>query len=219
MKVIVVGGGNTIYLLCRNFITKGYSVTIINRNHDECLKLARRLNAPVIHGDGSDVRMLKDAGISETDTLLAMTPYDQDNLVICQIAALRYGVPKVVALANDPENVEVYRKLGIEAFSTSQIISSLIEQRAVSEKITNLLPIDEGKANLFEIVLDESSPVVGKSLKDINFPKDALISMIIRKEQLIIPRGDHVLLVDDRVVLIALPGSYGPAIRLFSTSH
>lgn len=62
------------------------------------------------------------------DVVLAITPNDQDNLVICQLAAIQFGVPRVLALANDPDNAAVFEKLGVSAFSTTQIVGSLIEQ-------------------------------------------------------------------------------------------
>ena len=133
MKVLIVGGGKTLYFLCRNFTAKGYEVVIINRNQEECVQLARQLSATVVCGDGSDPGILKEAGAMGADALLAITPNDQDNLVICQLASLQFGVPRAVALANDPENAEVFQKLGVSAFSTTHIIGSLIEQRASLE--------------------------------------------------------------------------------------
>ena len=62
MKVLIVGGGKTLYFLCRNFTAKGYEVVIINRNREECVQLARQLSAMVVCGDGSDPEILKAAG-------------------------------------------------------------------------------------------------------------------------------------------------------------
>jgi trk system potassium uptake protein TrkA len=216
MRVIIVGGGKTLYFLCRNFAAKGYEVTIINRNKDECVQLARQLSAMVVHGDGSDAGILKEAGAMGADAVLAITPYDQDNLVICQLASTQFGVPKAVALANDPDNAEVFNKLGVFAFSTTHIVGSLIEQRMSLEQITNLLPVGEGRVNVTEIVLDAVSPVSGKRLKDINLPVNALVAVIIRGNQPIVPRGSNELLAGDRLVLITLPENHGPALKVLT---
>jgi len=213
MKVLIVGGGKTLYFLCRNFAAKGYEVVIVNRDKAECVQLARQLSATVVFGDGSDVRILKEAGTMRTDAVLAITPNDQDNLVICQLASLRFDVPRTVALVNDPDNAEVFNKLGVSAFSTTQIVGSLIEQRASLEQIINLLPVGEGRVNVTEIMLDADSPVSGKRLKDISLPQNALVAVIIRDNQPIVPRGANELFAGDRVVLITLPENHGPVLK------
>jgi len=216
MKVLIVGGGKTLYFLCRNFAAKGYEVVIINRNREECVQLVRQLSATVVCGDGSDPAILKEAGAMGADVVLAITPNDQDNLVICQLASLQFGVPRAVALANDPDNAEIFQKLGVSAFSTTHIIGSLIEQRASLEQITNLLPVAEGRVNVTEIILDNGSPVAGKLLKDIELPENALVAVVIRDNQPIVPRGASQLLAGDLVVLITLPEHHGPALRAFT---
>jgi trk system potassium uptake protein TrkA len=216
MKVIIIGGGKPLYFLCRNFTAKGYEVVIINRDREECVQLARQLSATVVCGDGSDAGCLKDAGAMGADAVLAITPNDQDNLVICQLAALKFGVPRAVALANDPDNVEVFEKLGVSAFSTTHIVGSLIEQRASLEQIVNMLPVVQGRVNVTEIVLDKDSPVAGKRLKDIILPPNALVAVLIRDNQPIVPRGSNVMLAGDRMVLITLPENHGTVLKVFT---
>ncbi len=216
MKVLIVGSGKTLYFLSRNFSARGYQVVIINRNPEECIQLSRQLTATVVCGDGSDADILKDAGAMGADALLAITPNDQDNLVICQLASRKFSVPRTVALANDPDNAEVFEKLGVPGFSITRIVGSLIEQRASLEQITNLLPVGEGRVNVTEIVLDADSPVVGKLLKDIDLPENALVAVVIRDSNPIVPRGANDLLAGDRVVLITLPENHGPVLKAFT---
>jgi trk system potassium uptake protein TrkA len=216
MKMVVVGGGKTLYFLCRNFTARGYEVVVVNRDRAECIQLARQLSARVVCGDGSDERILKDAGAMGADAVLAITPNDQDNLVICQLASIRYGVPRAIALANDPDNTEIFEKLGVSAFSTTHIVSSLIEQRASLEQVINLLPVAEGRVNVTEIILEADSPVAGKFLKDVDLPENALVAVVIRDNQPIVPGGSNRLLEGDRVVLITLPENHGPVLKAFT---
>jgi trk system potassium uptake protein len=215
MKVLIVGGGKTLYFLCRSFTSKGYEVVIVNRDRQECTRLARQLFAMVICGDGSDTVILKQAGAMDADVVLAITPNDQDNLVICQLAAVQFGVPRAIALANAPDNTEIFEKLGVSAFSTTHIVGSLIEQRAQLEQIMNLLPVGEGRVNVTEIVLNAQCPVAGKLMKDIVLPDNALVAMVIRKNQAIVPRGANDLQAKDRVVLITLPENHGAVLKAF----
>jgi trk system potassium uptake protein TrkA len=216
MKVLIVGGGQTLYFLSKRFLARGYEVVVINRNHEECVRLARQLKATVVNGDGSDMAVLHEAGALGAHAVLAITPNDQDNLVICQLASIKYGVPRAIALANDPDNAEVFQRLGISAFSTTQIISGLIEERAALDEVLNLLPLGEGRVNVTEILLKEDSPVAGKQLKEIILPENALVAVIIRDGRPIVPRGGNRLLPGDRLVLITLPENHGPVVKVFS---
>lgn len=216
MKVLIVGSGQMLFFLCRNFTSKGYEVVVINRDRQECASLARQLTALVVYGDGSDATTLKEAGAMGADVVLAITSHDQDNLVICQLASLQFGVPRAVALANDPENAEVFQKLGVSAFSTTHIIGSLIAQRASLDQITNLLPVAEGRVNITEIVVDAGFPVADRLLKEIDLPENALVAVVIRDQEAIVPRGATRLLAGDRVVLITLPENHGPTLKAFT---
>jgi trk system potassium uptake protein TrkA len=217
MNILIVGGGKVVYFLSRTFLSKGYKVTVINRDRDECTRLARRLKATVVYGDGSDPQILEEAGADIADAVLAVTSNDQDNLMICQLADLRFHVPRTLTLVNDPDNEAVFRQLGIAAtFSTTRILSSLIEQRAGFEEIINLIPVGEGKLNVTEVVLKETSPVVGQLLRDITLPENSLIACILREGHPIIPRGTSMLQDRDHLVVITLPENHGQVLKILT---
>jgi trk/ktr system potassium uptake protein len=217
MNTLIVGGGKLVYFLCRTFLSKGYRVTIVNRNRVECTWLARRLKATVVYGDGSDPQVLEEAQADGAEAVLAVTPNDEDNLMICQLAHLQFTVPHTLALVNDPDNEEVFRKLGVTtAVSTTRLLSSLIEQRAAFEDITGLVSLAGGKVNVTEIVLRQGAPVVGQALADIGLPPDSLIAGILREEQPIIPRGVTTLRAGDHLIVITLPANHGRVLKLLT---
>lgn len=206
MKVILVGGGKVVYFLAKTFFSKGYEVAIINEDRVYCEKLAKKLPATVICGEGSDPYFLEDAGALQADAVVALTPDDPDNLFICQLAEQKFQVPKTFALVNNPTNEWIFQELGVtKVISTTSIISSLIEQQVTVDEVTNLFPIEEGKVTVTQIVLTAESPVLGKSLKEINLPYDSILGSVIREEEVIIPRGDTKLLEGDKAVVIASP--------------
>ncbi|MFO8013939.1 MAG: TrkA family potassium uptake protein [Phycisphaerae bacterium] len=213
MTVLVIGGGKVLYFLCRTFIAKGHEVTVINRDHDECVWLARHLKATIVEGDGSDSGILEDAGADAADALIAVTPNDQDNLVVCQLANRSFHVPRVLALVNDPDNEEAFRRLGVPAVSTTHTMASLIEQRAALDEITNLIPAAEGKVNISEVALKQASPLAGHQLAEVALPENALVACVIRGEEAIIPRGGTQLQVGDRIVVITLPENHGAVLK------
>lgn len=214
MKVIIVGGGRTVYFLGRSFLAKGHAVTVINRDPEECAHLAGRLNATVVHGDGSDPTILKDAGAHVADAVLAATPNGEDNLAICQLASLQFGVERAVALVNDPDNEGVFKALGVKAFATTRMIASLIEQHAALDEITNLVPVGEGRVNITEVALRPDAPVVGRTLGELAFPDGALVAVILRGDEAIVPRGSTEVRAGDRLVLVTLPQNHGRVLRL-----
>jgi len=217
MRVILLGGGETvetIYFLARLFVRRGYDVTIVNPYAAEAEMLARRVKATVLLGDGSDPTILEEAGARQADLVLSLTPQDPDNLVACQVAQKLYGVPRTLALVNDPENEQVFRQLGItEVFSSTKVIGSLIEGRTVFDEITHLFPADEGRLYVTEVVLDEKAPVIGKALQELDLPSESLVAAIIRDGQVVVPRGQDRLQVADRLIVIALPEHHEHLLR------
>ena len=214
MKAIIVGTGKQLYFMAREFISKGHSVVVICRDPDDAQWIVRRLKATVLHGDGSVPSVLEDAGAREAEVVIAATPHDPDNLMICQVAERRFGVPITLALVSDPDNQEVFPKLGVKnVASLTQMVSQLIEHRTAAEEISNLAIMGEGAVNVTELVLPEDSPVVGKPLASAGLPRDTLVASVVRDATAIIPRGDTVLAAGDRIVLVTLPTSYGQAVK------
>lgn len=205
MQIIIVGGGKVVYHLTKIFHTKGYTTSIINKDKEYCKYLARKLNALVIHGDGSDPDAMQDAEASKADAILALTENDPDNLFICQLAQKQYGVPSAFAVINNPDNENIFRKLGIQTiFNTTKLLSILIEQKVETAQINNLLSIEEGRVSISQIILKEDSPVLNKTLIEIDLPEDIVLGSIIRDKEVLIPRGNTQLKAGDKVLVITL---------------
>jgi len=203
-----------VYFLSRSFLSKGHTVVIVNRDAEECHWFARRLKATVIHGDGSYPRILDDAGADDADAVLAMTPRDEDNLIISQIAERRFGVARTVAVVSDPDNEEVFPKLGVKnVVSITRILSTLIEEQTGVEEITSLLALGEGRVTITELELTPECPVLGRPLAEIPLPRNALIGAVVRGKEVIVPHGATTLTPGDRVVLITVPQTHGQAVK------
>lgn len=215
MRVILIGSGKLIYFLARDFISKGYKVTIITSDQEEAISLSRKLEATVLLGEGSDSKMLQDAGAYRADVILALTPHDQDNLIACQMAQKEYNIPRTIALVNDPDNQNIFKQLGITvAFSATEVIAQLIEQQTTTEEIKTLFPLAEGEVSVTEVILPEDSPAREQMLKDLALPSGTLIACIIRQGKVIVPKGMTQLHATDRLVLISEPKGYGDLLRI-----
>lgn len=217
MKIVLVGGGKMVYFLARTFLSKGHSITIINREEEECRWLARHLKALIVLGDGSAPEILEEAEIDGAEAVLAVTPNDQDNLVICQLASRQFEVSRSLALVNDPDNEQVFKQLGIKALSTTRILAGLIEQKTgFFDELIQVIPVGHGLVNISEVQLPQTANVVGKALRDIHIPDDTLIITVIRKDIPIVPRGSTVLQAGDHLLVMTLPENLGPLLNLLT---
>jgi trk system potassium uptake protein TrkA len=215
MKVILVGSGRILYYLARQFTRKEYDVQIITAAEKDARELSQRLSRPVLAGDATDPKIMEDAGAFRADVVLALTPNDEDNLAVCQIARQMYQVPRTIALVNDPENEEVFHKLKVSmAISATRILSIILEEQAGFEEISKMISVSEGHVSVAEIILREDSPAAGLSIESIALPGEALIGGIIREGKVLIPKGGSQLLGADRLILIATEASMDEAMRM-----
>jgi trk system potassium uptake protein TrkA len=217
MKICIVGGGMLAYFLSRSLLSKGHSLTIVNPDGEECQWFARRLRAVVVHGDGTHPAVMDDAEVGAADSVLAITPHDEDNYLVCQIARLRYDTPYVFALLNDPDNQRIFEELGItSAYSSINILSQLIEQRIGYDAVTGLTPLAEGRTTLTEILLPAGSPAVGRTVQELGLPEGCLIVSILRGVEAIIPKGQTKLRAADRVGVVSLPEVYAEVLAVLT---
>jgi trk system potassium uptake protein TrkA len=206
MRVILVGDNRTVYYLARRFVSRRYHVTAIVKDSAFGHELFENTKATVINGDGTDLPRLEEAGARQADVLIALTALDQDNLIACQIANHSLGVPRTIALVNDPDNEEVFKKLGVtETISATRLIGSIIDQETTFEDVTGLMSIANGRVNISDVHLAEDSPAVGKTLQQLQLPGNSLVGSIIRNERVIVPRGDTRLEAHDHLILISEP--------------
>jgi trk system potassium uptake protein len=149
MRVILLGGSKTVYFLARQFVHRKYHVTVIDREHARCRKIAQQIGVTVVRGDGTEVQRLEEAGARLTDVLLALTLHDQDNLIACQIAQRMFGVPRTIALVNDPDNEAIFKQLGVTmVFSTTRVITSMLDHETDFSEIASLMPVEREHATL-----------------------------------------------------------------------
>lgn len=209
MRVILIGEDKLTYFLGRQFTSKGYYLTIITPNKEQATDLSRRLKATVIAGNGSAPTVLQEAGAYQADVILALTDKDQDNLIACQVAQDRFGVPKTVALVNDPDNREIFEELGVDvAFSATEILGSMIDQRTATTDLRNLVPVTDSGVTISEVVLEEQSPAVGKAIKDLDL-RGSVVACVVRRGHVMLGKRRTHLMAGDRVLLISEDERYG----------
>ena len=203
-NVLLVGGRSKAKALAQSLMKKGYRVTVINKELSDCEKLAENEKLTVIHGDGTKPYVLEDAGAEDVKIAIALTPRDEDNLVICELCKKKFRVSKTLSLLSDPQKTDFFYKMGVDSVVCAiSAVTSIIEQQAFMEEMAKAIPIGEGRVQLLEVPITETDPAAQKQVWEINLPKEVIIGCILRRDQTLIPRGDTRILAGDILVLIS----------------
>ncbi|MBU1262371.1 TrkA family potassium uptake protein, partial [bacterium] len=150
MYIIIVGGGKVGYHLAKMLKKDDHEIAIIEKSKSICNEIAEEQpNILVIRGDGCESKNLKDARAERADVIAAVTGFDEDNLVICQLAKEKFNIPRTVARVNDPDNEHIFGALGVDIpVNSTSIIANIIEEEASLEDFTDLMTLRKGKIAL-----------------------------------------------------------------------
>src|SRR5438128_10128837 len=125
--VIVIGGGKVGYFLTRHLIERDYEVTLVEKDPDRAEWIEHQLGTvSVMVGDGDEMSFLATTGIERAAVMVAATGDDEDNLIACQLAKVKFNVPRTIARVNNPVNVGVFKTLGIDVpVSATELLMGL----------------------------------------------------------------------------------------------
>lgn len=214
LNILIAGGHKKTDFLLGSLLEKDHTVTLVHDDEEFCREMARKYDITVINGDASKPYVLEDAEVREKNVVIAMTPEDASNLVICQLAKKVYGVKKVFSTVSSPKNVEVFKKLGVDiAISATYVITKVIEQLVTVDEISQFMPIENGKLVMVEAIVKESSPICGKTLSEAEMPRNAVIGCVLRGINILVPRGSTKILKDDKLIIISLSEVQGEVIE------
>ena len=127
MNVVIIGCGRVGAFLAGLLDTAGDTVTIVDLDRAAFLHLPREFKGTTLLGDGTDLDVLRQAGVEQADTFLALTQGDNRNVMAAQIAAKIFGIKKVIAKVNDPIRAYTYRQQGLATFSRTSILATLLQ--------------------------------------------------------------------------------------------
>jgi trk system potassium uptake protein TrkA len=215
-KIAVVGGGKVGYYLIKLLDTKNYKLTLLEINKKKCEGLAQALqNVLVINGDGTDITLMKEENIGSMDAVIVVTDNDEKNL-ICALLAKRLGAKKVIARADRPDYAELFELVGVDvAISPIQATVNEVLKFTMGVGIDSLVTIEGEKGKIIELTAKHGSKIINKKLRDVNFPRGAIVSAIVREMEVIIPGGENMILANDKVVIFALPSALPDVEGLF----
>lgn len=222
MIVIVAGGGRTGTQLASILLRQGHEIRLIEHRKDILARLHRELPTEVIfEGNPADPRVLDQVGAREVQVLAACTTEDSDNLAISFIARELFSVPRIIARINNPRNAWLFdEKFHVDVpLNQAEIMSSLIEEEMSMGDMMTLLKIRRGQYSLIEEKIPPGAKAVGVAIKDLALPEQCVISAIIRKGKVIVPRGLTTLEVGDEILAITDTDGARQLAVLFSPNH
>lgn len=211
-----MGGGKVGYYLINLLNQKKLKLTLIESDKKRSETLAQNLpNVLVLNGDGTDLVLMKEENIGSMDAVVAVTNSDEKNL-LCSLLAKKLGAKKVIARADRPDYAELFEMVGIDvAVSPIQAAVNEVLKFTMGIGIESLVTIEGEKGKIIELAANEKSKIINKKLKDVTFPRGAIISAIVRGTEVIIPDGNEIIIADDKVVIFTLPDALQPVKELF----
>jgi len=205
MFVIIAGGGKTGSYLTELLLKEKHQVKVIEDRPDVIERLKQELPPEaVIEGDGSSPSVLEAAGIAHANVLAAVTGEDEANLVIAMLARFEFRVPRIIARVNNPKNAWMFTpEMGIDvALNQPDMMAHLIAEEMSLGDMMTLLKLRKGQYALVEEKVHPTALAVGKAIRDLMLPPECVLAAVIRKGNLIIPRGDVVLQSADEVLAV-----------------
>jgi trk system potassium uptake protein TrkA len=205
-RVIIVGGGNIGLYVARALENSGsMKIRLVERDKSRAEFIAEQLERTVVlQGDGLDRAILREAGIAEAESVVAVTNNDQVNILAC-VVAKREGAKRVMALINDADYGPVSEAVGIDRYVDPRATTiSTILQHIRRGRIKGVYSLSDGAAELVDAIALETSPLVNKPLREAKLPEGVMIGAVYRDDEVLMPTGDTVINAGDRVVLMAL---------------
>jgi trk/ktr system potassium uptake protein len=209
VRVAIAGAGNVGLFIANDLIGVGHEVQLIEKSPDVLERVTTAEGVEKIVADACEVNSLRRAGLERCDVVVAATGDDEDNLVISLLAKQEFGVPRVVARVNHPKNEWLFNEnWGVDlSVSTPHLISALVEEAVSVGHLVRILQFEGGNVRLVEVTLAENAPVVDKAIRDLDIPRDATIVAVVRREHVVMPRGDTIFEAGDEVLAMVTSDS------------
>jgi len=215
--VLIVGGGKVGLNTARQLLRLGHEIVLVEQRKTRYDLIAERLGEDaLVFGDGTEVWVLEKAGIGRADLVVAVTGDDEDNIIISQVAKLKFGVPKVVARVNNPFNQPTFDLLGVEnTVCATTAMLNLIMHELPTHKFVHLLSLKREQVELVELEVGENSPFAHTYVQDIALPDGVVLAAIVRAGHALVARGSTEILPGDYVLCLLPPGKEKELIKVF----
>ncbi|UJH91053.1 Trk system potassium transporter TrkA [Antarcticibacterium sp. 1MA-6-2] len=215
-NIMILGGSKigkkTAKDLCRN----NFKVKLIENDREKAFDLADELpDALIINSDGRNVELLDEENIHEMDAFIAVTGNSETNIMSCLVAKSK-SVKKTIALVENMDYFQLSHSIGIDTLINKKLLAANNIFRYIRKgEVVAMTKLNNMNAELLEFIVKPTSQVCDKKIKDLDFPRSAIIGGIIRNGEGLIALGDFMIRSGDRIVVCCLPRSINKVEKLF----
>ena len=215
-NIMILGGGQIGSTSAEELTNSGFNIKIVEKSKERAIDLADQLSdALVINGDGRNIELLEEENFSNMDALISVTGNSETNIMSCLVAKSK-GVKKTIALVENMDYFALSHSIGVDTLINKKLLAANSIFRYIRKgevvAMTKLVNMD---AELLEFVVNDASKVCGLHIKNIDFPRSAIIGGVIRENEGYIALGDFKIQPGDRVVVCCMPQSIKKVESLF----
>lgn len=216
-RVMIAGGSPETPYLAEYLAEHDVSCTILDEDRERCRELAEALpEALVLHGDATDLELLRMEGVEGIDGFVAFTGHDETNM-LSSLLAKHEGARKVVSLIDRVEYAPLVSKVGIDAAVSPRLSTANAILRHVRRgDVRRVATLKGTEAEAMEVVVGEAAKILGRPLREVDLPERGVVGAIIRGEDILIPRGDDAVQAGDRVIVFTFPEAVSAFQELFT---
>ncbi|TXE18837.1 Trk system potassium transporter TrkA [Psychroserpens burtonensis] len=215
-NIMILGGSKIGYKTAKDLCESKFKVKLIESNSEVAFECADDLpNALVINGDGRNVELLDEENISNMDAFISVTGNSETNIMSCLVAKSK-GVKKTIALVENMDYYQLSQSIGIDTLINKKLLAANNIFRYIRRgEVVAMTKLTNMNAELLEFEVNSKSKITQKKIKDLEFPRSAIIGGVIRDDIGLIPLGDFKIEMGDKVVVCCLPRSISQVERFF----
>lgn len=215
-NVMILGGGKIGSKTARDLSDNKFNIKLIEKEKNRAIDLADELpNTLVIKGDGRNVELLEEENIQDMDAFISVTGNSETNIMSCLVAKSK-GVKKTVALVENIDYFELSHSIGIDTIINKKLLAANSIFRYIRRgEVVAMTKLNSMSAELLEFIVKPTSNICNKLIRELDFPRSAIIGGIIRDGEGITALGDFKVQSRDRIVVCCLPQSIKKVERFF----
>lgn len=215
-NVMILGGGKIGFNTAKILSENKFNVILVEQNKKKAFSVADQLpDIMVIHGDGRNLEILEEEGLTAMDAFICVTENSETNILSCLMAKSK-EVKKTIALVENMDYFQLSHSIGIDTLINKKLLTANTIFRYIRRgEVVDLTTLSSLNAEILEFVVKLESKVTGQQIKNIDFPRSATIGGVIKNGKGIIALGDYTIEAGDRVVVCSLPRALSKVESLF----
>lgn len=215
-NIMILGGSKIGRKTAKDLSENNFRVKLVELNRSKAVDLADELpETLIIHGDGRNVELLEEENIHDMDAFIAVTGNSETNIMSCLVAKSK-SVKKTISLVENMDYFQLSQSIGIDTLINKKLLAANNIFRYVRKgEVVAMTKLNNMNAELLEFIVKPESQVTGKIIRELDFPRSAIIGGIIRNGEGVIALGDFLIKAGDRIVVCCLPRSITKVEKLF----